>query len=231
VVDSNAYASSVAFSPNSRFLYFQIAQQKLFQYDLHAKDVSASAQLVGEYDGFRDSKGFYASFHLMALAPDNKIYMGTTSGTWFLHTIHAPDELGLACDFRQHDLELPTVKGVLMPNFPNYRLYDVPNSLCDTLDINSPFPAPPDTISTYRVRLTPNPASSLVYAHLGNPNAYGRLWVFNMLGQKLYEQDITGAISTLCFSVDGRPSGNYMVVVEQSGLERWAGQLVVVRGH
>lgn len=137
VDDPDVYASWAVISPNSRFLYFQIAQNKLFQYDLQAPDIEASAQLIAEYDGFTNPLGFSAAFFAMATAPDNKIYMGTTSGTYYYHTIHKPDRLGTACDFRQHDLELPTVSNNLMPNFPNYRLGPVDGSPCDTLGLDN----------------------------------------------------------------------------------------------
>jgi hypothetical protein len=135
--DPNVFASWAAISPNSRFMYFQIAQEKLFQFDLHAQDIAASAQLIAEYDGFVTPQGFSGAFHAMALAPNNKIYMCCTSGIQYYHTIHKPDELGAACDFRQHDMTLPTVNNSQMPNFPNFRLGPSDNSFCDTLGFNN----------------------------------------------------------------------------------------------
>ena len=135
--DPNVYASWAAISPHSRFMYFQLAQNKLFQYDLYAPDIAASAQLIAEYDGFVTPQGFSCAFHAMALAPDNKIYMSCTSGIYYYHTIHAPDEPGLACDFRQHDLELPTVNDILMPNYPNFRLGPMDSSPCDTFGLDN----------------------------------------------------------------------------------------------
>ncbi|MFN0213376.1 MAG: PKD domain-containing protein [Saprospiraceae bacterium] len=137
VADPDVYASWAGISPNSRFLYFQIAQNKLFQYDLQAPNVEASGQLIAEYDGFTTPLGFSAAFHAMAIAPNNKIYMCCTSGTYFYHTIHKPDRLGTACDFRQHDLELPTVNSSQMPNFPNFRLGPIDGSPCDTLGLDN----------------------------------------------------------------------------------------------
>ncbi|MDO8366727.1 MAG: PKD domain-containing protein [Saprospiraceae bacterium] len=137
VSDPNVYASWAAISPNSRFLYLQIAQNKLYQYDLHAQDIEGSGQLIAEFDGFVTPLGFSAAFHAMALAPDNKIYMCCTSGIQYYHTIHAPDEPGIACDFRQHDFELPTVNNAQMPNFPNFRLGPIDGSICDTLGLDN----------------------------------------------------------------------------------------------
>lgn len=137
VEDPNVYASWAAISPNSRFMYFQIAQKKLFQYDLQAPDIEASAELIAEYDGFTTPLGFSTAFHAMALAPNNKIYMCCTSGIYYYHTIHKPDELGIACDFRQHDLELPTVNNTQMPLYPNFRLGPLDGSPCDTLGLDN----------------------------------------------------------------------------------------------
>lgn len=137
VNDPDVYASWAGISPNSRFLYFQIAQNKLFQYDLQAPDIEASGLLIAEHDGFTPPTGFSTAFHAMALAPNNKIYMCCTSGIYYYHTIHNPDRLGLACDFRQHDLELPTVNNSQMPNFPNFRLGSIDGSPCDTLGLDN----------------------------------------------------------------------------------------------
>lgn len=162
VDDPGAFTSSAAISPNSRFLYFQIAQNKLFQFDLHAPDIAGSKALVGEYDGFVIPQGFGARFNAMALAPNGKIYMCCTSGVYYYHTIHAPDEPGLACDFRQRDIQLPAVN-LNMPSYPNFRLYDAPGSPCDTLGINTPTSLHHAGIEKGSgLSLSPNPASERV---------------------------------------------------------------------
>lgn len=135
--DSIEYSPWASISPNSRFLYFQSGQVKLYQYDLWASNISSSIQLVGEYDGFVTPQGFSGAFNAMALAPNNKIYMCCTSGIHYYHTIHAPNRLGEACDFRQHELELPTVNNNLMPLYPNFRLGPIDNSPCDTLGLDN----------------------------------------------------------------------------------------------
>jgi hypothetical protein len=67
--------------------------------------------------------------------------MSCGNGANLLHTIHRPDEPGLACDFRQHDLVLPAHILFFLPNFPNYRLYGSPGSGCDTLGGQPPMVA------------------------------------------------------------------------------------------
>ena len=167
VPDTIAFAPWAAISPNSRYLYLQLSQTRLYQYDLESVDVEASVQLIGEYDGFKSEDGFPTTFHAMALASDNKIYMSLANGTHFLHTIHAPDLPGVACDFRQHDVDLPTSNKFFLPNFPNYRLYDVSGSLCDTLGINSVQQLP--AASRMKILLSPTPLPTIFVSSLKSP--------------------------------------------------------------
>lgn len=227
VLDPNAYASWAAISPNSRYMYFQMGQTKLYQFDLQAPDIEASRVLVGEYDGFTTPQGFSGKFHAMALAPNGKIYMCTTSGTYYYHTIHAPDEPGLACDFRQHDLELPTVAQNMMPLYPNFRLYDVPNALCDTLGINSPEFEGVNIDTECTFKLSPNPANNRVSISTRDPFTAARLRVFNAAGQKVYEYDLIEGTFSHVFYVDAWAPGIYWVSIEPSCSGRWTGKLIV----
>jgi len=230
VSDPNVYASWAAISPNSKFLYFQIAQNKLFQFDLTAPDIESSGVLIGLHDGFTTPQGASTAFHAMALAPNNKIYMCCTSGTYYYHTIHAPDELGLACDFRQHDLQLPAVNNNLMPSYPNFRLYDVPDSPCDTLGINTPTSLP-HTNSGMADDLTysPNPANVTVNLEWPNPALDGYVRVYNLQGHLMYEARKLSEQNTTSFFVKSWPTGIYLIVVEQPNIRRKIGKLVVAQ--
>jgi hypothetical protein len=73
----------------------------------------------------------------MQLAPDGKIYSSSTNSVSSLHVIHSPDEPGLACQYQQHGIELPTRNTFSMPTFPNYRLGPLDGSACDTLGIDN----------------------------------------------------------------------------------------------
>jgi hypothetical protein len=124
----------LAFSPNSRYLYINYFTEA-FQYDLEAPDVWASQVQVAEYDGFLDP--FHTTFYKMQLAPDGKIYSSSTNGVKSLHVIHRPDEPGLACQYQQHGIALPTYNSFSMPSFPNYRLGPLDGSPCDTLGLDN----------------------------------------------------------------------------------------------
>lgn len=141
IPDSSSYTPWACFSPNSRFLYVQNWGERLYQYDTWATDINASVQLIGVYDGFLGRNDRPATFNSMTVGPDQRIYMSCKSGTNYLHTIHKPDELGLDCDFRQHDIELPAHFPFYLPNMPFYRLYNLKGSACDTLGVEPPIVA------------------------------------------------------------------------------------------
>jgi len=124
----------LAFSPNSRYLYHN-KETVTHQYDLWAANIPASRQVVAVYDGFKDP--FSATFYMLQLAPDGKIYGSATNGTRRLHVIHNPDKAGTDCQYQQHGIQLLKYNGSSVPNFPNYRLGPLDGSPCDTLGLNN----------------------------------------------------------------------------------------------
>ena len=122
--DSLFIFGSIEWSPNSRFIY-TTAEITLHQIDTWEADIQSNGiRLVGEYDGSLDP--FPTTFHLMAQAPDCKIYMCPTSSTTAYHVINNPDELGEACNFVQNGLNLPrTSTTACFPNFPRFRVDEV----------------------------------------------------------------------------------------------------------
>ncbi len=131
-VDTIAYG--VAISPNSRWLYIS-GGPKLYQFDLKAKPVVSSGNLIATYIDFNDP--FPTPFLWIFLAPDDKIYIVTTSGSRTLHVIHKPDEAGTACAFQQPGVRLICNNNSSLPTFANYRLGPLDGSPCDTLGLNN----------------------------------------------------------------------------------------------
>lgn len=131
-VDTFAYG--VVISPNSRWMYLS-ANNKILQYDLWADSIALSGALVGTYEPFNDP--FPTRFLWNFIAPDNKIYIVTTSGSRTLHIIHRPDEEGTACAFEQRGVRLPCYNANSLPTFANYRLGPLDGSACDTLGIDN----------------------------------------------------------------------------------------------
>ncbi len=184
--DPDLFACGVAFSPNSQRLYVSTGLL-LYQYDLTQPDVGATRLLVDKYDGF-DVSGLPTTFFQMMPAPNGKIYMTCASTVNVLHVIHNPDEIGLACDFRQHDLLLPARNGFRTPNFPHFRLYDLPGSPCDTLGINGPVAVgEPAGTEKMRVIVWPNPAQESCTVEVLGGGLSGRWALFDGMGSHIKE--------------------------------------------
>jgi hypothetical protein len=155
--------AGAAFSPNSRYLYVS-ATDKLYQFDTWATNIAATKQTVAVYDGFQSP--FSTRFFQLMLAPDGKIYITTPNDNNVLHIIHNPDWHGQSCNVEQHGMLLPTMHFSSTPNFPHFRLYDLPGSACDTLGIDGPSVGAPELAGEVVLRAQPNPASgSVVFTH------------------------------------------------------------------
>jgi hypothetical protein len=115
--DTTNGVGGAAVSPSSQFLYIT-ALKKVYQFDLWQADIMSTKTVVGEYDGFFDP--FPSIFHLAALAPDNRVYVSSTSSHRHLHVINYPDCPGLKCDFRNHSMLLPSYNFASIPNMPHY---------------------------------------------------------------------------------------------------------------
>lgn len=133
------YGVGVEFSPDNRFLYVA-SGNSLYQYELVNRELT-NKRNVGNHDGFiteyLPGKFAYNNFHQLQLAPDGRIYVGNyTTYSKEFNTINKPNNGYKECDFRQHNISIPTVKTV-MPSFPKFRLGPLDGSICDTLGINN----------------------------------------------------------------------------------------------
>jgi Secretion system C-terminal sorting domain len=215
--------TGVAFSPNSQLLYIS-SPGRLYQYDTRSSN--AGPLLIDIYDGFENP--FPARFGFLQLAPNNKIYMGTINGTYNLHTIHDPDVPGKACNFRQHDVVLPASSYFNPPNVPHFGLYDLRNSPCDSLGINTPAYAQvtrwmPET----EVHIAPNPAHTDVYVSIGACEQ-GFLKIYNAAGQMIFERSGLKGPVNFDLSVSNWPAGIYIATLSSGNKAISVSKLVVV---
>lgn len=135
-IDSDARAGGIAVSPSSQYLYVS-HYNHVFQYDLWAENIFATRDTVAVYDGYRELDFFSSRFYLAELAPDGKIYINSPTSVTKLHVIEYPDKQGLACDVRQHSIQLPNWNIATLANHPNYRLGPIDASPSDTLGLDN----------------------------------------------------------------------------------------------
>ncbi len=216
--------AGVSVSPNNRYLYVSLST-KFYQYDLGATDISASRQLIAVYDGFLSF--LPTTFFQHMLAPDGKIYVTSTNGVNRLHVIHNPNEPGTACNLEQHGIRLPTFHAFAAPNFPHFRLYDLPGSLCDTLGISTANKEPERQDG--KIKVFPNPADGVAYIQL--PSGFvGKLQVWNAEGKTMYSQEIeAGTGQRLLVNTAQWPAGVYFCILhEEHGQGILRGTFVVM---
>jgi len=219
----------VAISPSSRYLYASITT-KLYQFDLQAPDLAASRQFIAQWDGHVDFQVLATTFFQQMLAPDGQIYMMHTNSNKSLHIIHHPDQRGRACDFEQRGVQLLTWN-FSMPNFPHFRLFDVPGSSCDILGINGPQP-PEDILVVVpcagSIQLYPNPASTMITLELPGCQG-GTLTVYDMMGRLVEVRPLAAEVVSVPFDVSRYVPGVYLLQIRMVGGEVVVRSLAVVR--
>ncbi len=234
--EKRGFGAGAAISPNSRFLYVT-SSDRIFQYDLWADNIAASEDTVATWDGFYSpSPPFATSFYSMQLGPDGRIYCVPTNGVYHLHYIEHPDLKGDSCKVVQHGLQLPHVIARSLPVHPNYRLYDLQGSPCDTLGINGyvsavePEPLPP--LGDDGIHLAPNPAST--FATLEVQTAWTnegpvQYQLLNLLGIVVRTGTIEAGVSYTSLSLSGLPSGLYVCQVADKDRVLGTAKLSVIK--
>jgi hypothetical protein len=217
-----AESLGVAISANSRFLYYTL-YKKIFQFDLSSVDIFPSQKTVAVYDGSQNPFG--STFFLAQLAPDNKIYINCNNGENVMHVIHDPDKEGLSCNVEQHGIQLPCYNSFSIPNFPNYRLYDMAGSPCDTLGIDGPVVdvASPEE-NKLQLKVWPNPFHERLAISLsaGLPNPVFRL--YDMTGRLMLRRALAVGINEI--ETDGIEAGIYFWQVNTGHEKIKTGKLV-----
>jgi hypothetical protein len=217
-----SFDGGCAVSPNGRYLYIT-AVTKVYQFDLSASDISSSQTTIATWDGFVDPIAI--AFWICQLGPDCKIYVIGGGDTRYYHIIHNPDELGLACNFEQRGLVLPTPSGASIPYFPNYRLgpIDNPGLPCTaTVAVSSP----PGN-RRLGVRVYPNPAGGQLTVALEGTMGQKHVVLRNMYGQTVKQVYVTGQSETYTLSVEDLVSGIYLwEVTTASGERLGAGKVI-----
>ena len=230
------FAAGVAFSPNSRFLYASTTDS-LFQFDFKTNDFVQSKILIGVYEGFVDPEETTTpvNFNQMMATPDGRIFMTCANGSRYLHVIQQPNEKGVTCNFEQHSIKLPTFHAFSTPNFPHFRLFDVPGSPCDTLGINGLQP-PEDTLvppdpplpCAGDIRLHPNPATTMTVLELPQCQG-GLLTVFDVAGRKVQEIPLAAEVVSVPLDVSRYVAGVYLLRIRTADGEVVTRSLAVLR--
>jgi Secretion system C-terminal sorting domain len=205
----------VAISANSRYLY-TCTLGALHQFDLQASNIGASKIKIADYDEYKTNRNFPSYITIPQLAPNGKIYIATYPTTNVLHVIEAPDSAGLACNFRQHAIPLPTYNSAV-PNYPNFRLGRLIGSSCDTLysptnELNKPLD---------KLKVFPNPVSNIlkIDLSLSDYNHLGKVLITltDILARQVFKKIVSDFSSIVEIDVSRLTEGVYICNLEIEG--------------
>ena len=143
----------------------------------------------------------------------------------YLHVINNPDEKGLACNFSNYGISLPTINDSSMPYFPNYRLGAEQGSVCDTLSTSIDV----NLRKTPAFTLSPNPVKDVLHLAFrqGSEVRDTRFEVRDIYGQIVHHGNMSGDhIRNIDVSV--YTSGTYFCILkDKDGQVIWRGKFVV----
>ncbi len=185
--DTNSIVNGLCFSPSGRYLYVT-SLKYLLQYDTWANPIDSSRTLIAKKDStYRNSSPFFTPF----VTPHNKIMIcNYQGGPAFcnLHTIEAPDSVGLTCNFQKNSLFIPSAySNTTLPNVINLKLGALPRSTCDTVTAIANME--PVTQDIFSVKVFPNPSANLVFIESTHKEAVGGLIVTDALGRMQYSNN------------------------------------------
>jgi Secretion system C-terminal sorting domain len=172
-------AAGISFSPNSCFLYFNSANI-LLQIDANTTNPFNHIDTIAHYDGFTEF-GASTNFYLQQLTVDNYIYMCSPNGTRYFHTINNPNQQSQDCSFIQRNITIPTFNAFTLPNFPNFRLGTLSNSMCDTLTVSSQQAV----LDTQRIHIFPNPTSDILTITISNNTTALQYKLYDVMGREV----------------------------------------------
>ncbi len=220
---SNQISGSTSFSPNSRYLYITTIDS-LWQFDMQAPDVLASQTFIANWDGFIDSTfGNQTIFWWHWLAPDGKIYIVSGNQARVLHVINNPDMPGLACDFQQHSVSIPTVNNFTIPSSINLALYHLPGSTCDTLGVGNPKLHGTNSL----LKITPNPSDGIFSLEYIPQRVSGMLYVYDVTGKEVYREYISPYSSIKNVDLSNKLLNGMYAVTLVFGNDRIMGNIII----
>jgi hypothetical protein len=216
----------VAFSPSGRYLY-ATSQNVLFRADLqspHPKLDTMRYSLDPYLQSPYDVPG--NTFHYLVNAPNGNIYGNIPSRSKFLHVLKNADGPTINdINFVPQGLPLP-VKGVrTLPNIPNYHLYNLVGTLCDTLGITAVHNA---SIKFSTLQVAPNPNAGIFEVSLPEGD-FQHLTVFNLAGQQVISQPIEKGMRNIQIALRNAPPGMYWIeLVSKDGSNRYRSKIAVM---
>jgi len=217
-----------AFSPSGRYLY-ATDHNVLLRADLEAS--------MPQLDTMRFSYGAgnYTvpgnTFHYLVNGPYDILYGNFPSRAKYFHALKNPEGAGINdINFVPQSVALPVTNVRTLPHFPNFRLYDLQGSPCDTLGIDGSSVSTQAPTSSPFMRLSPNPTGEVLYVQLqGNtgfsPTNTSNVWIMDATGRVMIQQEVIFKDHGVPIDVRLLPPGLYYFSLRAGG-KVWGGKFV-----
>jgi Secretion system C-terminal sorting domain len=142
----------------------------------------------------------------MQAAPDGRVYMGSRHRDRYYPTFTILEDDGYAFEPEGLKTFVPIVR--TLPHFPNFKLYDVPNSICDTLGIDTPINTTAQQNEYQKVQINPNPFADEL--SITSPET-GLLRIWSINGQKMASKPLNAGQNHI--DTHSWPTGMYTWIV------------------
>ncbi len=167
------------------------------------------------YDPYLQSPYFVRgnTFHYLINGPEGSIIGNFPSRSRYFHQLDSPDA-GSVSDigFNAKKVELPVTNVRTLPYFPNFRLYDLQGSPCDTLGIDGATVATETIVRNLKMRVFPNPASDQITILLPESPQPTQVLLYDLQGRKLRETSIPSHEKQVHLSLASLTNGAYMLI-------------------
>jgi hypothetical protein len=185
----------VAFSPDNQRVLVS-TQLQILEADLTKATPVLDSAFVWDYQ-------WGVSLQHMQYTPFGQIILNQMHRTKYLSLIGNPSLGNEDMEFEPKGIPLPTYTVRTLPNYPNYRLYDIPGSTCDTLGINAPMVSTttPNLSKEETIQIFPNPTTGLVYWSPIHEET--RICVYDLMGKIILEQEDKNSVVDLGKFPDG----------------------------
>lgn len=164
----------VVFSPDASRVYVS-EQLAILSADLNAGQTQLDTVVLSD-----STVG--VSIGRMQAGPNGVVYANSTHRSRFLASF-VPTISGVDLQYNAKAVPLGKTNAMSLPQFPNYRLYDLPGSPCDSLGIN-----PVSTMPNAALRFFPNPASNTLFFESPNGISISSLYISDLLGRVVLNQ-------------------------------------------
>ncbi len=213
------------FSTDNRWLYVT-SDRCIFRADLNSPTPFLDSLFKQPYYVDISEYVFGTSLAYMQYAPDGNIYINSQHRERHLSSLTILND---SFTYQPKALELPVLNTRTLPHFPNFRLFDWADQICDTLDINGPPSSSSENVkNNAEFTIYPNPVTgNYIFIKLQSLNLDNSIIsIYDVLGHLVNSSTANCVALPNCnILIESLPPGVYFLTV-QNDLGMWTKKFV-----